>query len=197
MPALPPREVMDRSDVNLPEATSKTFWLNGRAWQFPNFENADTFVDWLVRDGLLVHDPLVEAVLSGHQPADLSVRTVQRRFMQATGLTHTALRQIKRARYATSLLKQGASILDTVFEAGYFDQPHLTRSLKHYVGLTPAQIADQSRAERLSLLYQTDSLLLDDDASIQAKGESLWERMPSLLLSSAPSASSSPPPWRG
>jgi AraC-like DNA-binding protein len=38
------------------------------------------------------------------------------------------------------LLEQGVSILDTVEQAGYFDQPHLTRSLKRYVGYTPAQI---------------------------------------------------------
>jgi AraC-like DNA-binding protein len=52
-------------------------------------------------------------------------------------------------------LKQGVSILDTVYEAGYFDQAHLTRSLKHLIGQTPAQII---RAEQqLSFLYNTDS----------------------------------------
>jgi len=34
------------------------------------------------------------------------------------------------ARHATNLLSDGASILDAVHEAGYFDQAHLTRSLK-------------------------------------------------------------------
>src|SRR6267142_420630 len=47
MPDLPARMVMDRHDVNLPEASSKSFWLKGSAWQFPNFDNAETFVDWL------------------------------------------------------------------------------------------------------------------------------------------------------
>jgi len=28
----------------------------------------------------------------------------------------------------------------TVYEAGYSDQSHLTRSLKHYIGRTPAEI---------------------------------------------------------
>jgi hypothetical protein len=32
------------------------------------------------------------------------------------------------------------SILDTVDLAGYADQPHLTGSLKRYMGQTPAQI---------------------------------------------------------
>ncbi len=128
MPYLPPKRIMDRHDLNLPEAGSKTFWLNSAARQFPDFENADTFVDWLVRDDLLVYDPVVAAVLRG-QPAGSSLRTVQRRFLQATGLTHDTLYQIERARFATTLLKQGVPILDSVDQAGYFDQPHLTRSL--------------------------------------------------------------------
>ena len=73
MPIMPARTVMDRRDVNLPEATSKSFWLHGAAWQFPDFENADTFVEWLVRDGLLMRDPVVEAALQG-QPVDMSSR---------------------------------------------------------------------------------------------------------------------------
>jgi AraC-like DNA-binding protein len=154
MPILPARIAVDRRDVDLPEATSKSFWLNGSAWEFPNFENADTFVDRLVRKDLLVRDPVVEAILRG-QPVKMSSRTMQRHFLEATGLTYATVRQIERARYAATLLKQGISIPDAVHEAGYFDQPHLTRSLKHYVGLTPAQILDKGRSERLSLLYKT------------------------------------------
>ena len=154
MPILPARIAVDRRDVDLPEATSRSFWLNGSTWEFPDFENADTFVNRLVRNGLLVRDRVVEAVLRG-QPVKMSSRTMQRHFFQATGLTYTAVRQIERARYAASLLKQDVSILDAVHEAGYFDQPHLTRSLNHFIGLTPAQIIDKGRSERLSLLYKT------------------------------------------
>ena len=154
MPNLPAKMVMDRHDVNLPEASSKSFWLHGSAWEIPSYENVDTFVDWLVRDGLLVHDPVVGAALQGH-PTDMSLRTVQRRLLQATGLTQGDIRQIERARYATTLLKQGISILDTVYEVGYFDQPHLTRSLKNLIGQTPAQLLDENRSERLSFLYKT------------------------------------------
>jgi hypothetical protein len=156
LPDLPARLLMDRSDVNLPEAGSTSFWLKGSAWQFPDFDNAETFVARLVREGLLIRDPVVGAVLHG-QPMPASLRTVQRRFLAATGLTNTTLYQIDRARKAASLLKQGVSILDTVEQADYFDQPHLTRSLRRYIGLTPAQISDPSRAERLSFLYKTPS----------------------------------------
>jgi AraC-like DNA-binding protein len=43
-------------------------------------------------------------------------------------------------------LHSGLSILDTVAELGYFDQPHLTRSLKQWVGYTPAQLLQSSKA---------------------------------------------------
>lgn len=132
--------------VNLPEASSKSFWLNGSAWQFPDFENTDTFINRLVRDGVLMHEPIVEAALQGHLK-DLSLRSLQRRFLQTTGLTHKTVQQIKRAHKALALLQQGKSILDTVFETGYFDQSHLTNSLKHYLGQTPAQIAQQTQVE--------------------------------------------------
>jgi AraC-like DNA-binding protein len=138
MPRLPARSFVD-GEVNLPEAASQSFWLHGSAWQFPNFENANTFVDRLVRDGLLVREPVVEAALQG-QLKDLSLRSVQRRFLRATGLTQGAILQIERARQAMTLLQQGVSILDTVGQAGYADQPHLTRSLKRFIGQTPNQI---------------------------------------------------------
>lgn len=70
----------------------------------------------------------------------MSLRTAQYRILRSTGLSQRTIRQIERARYAATLLKQGVSILDTVYEAGYSDQPHLTRSLKYFIGHTPAEI---------------------------------------------------------
>jgi AraC-like DNA-binding protein len=140
MPHFPLEERRDRNDLTLPRATGDSFWLNGAVWQLPDYENADTFVARLVHEGLLVREPVVEAALEGRLDG-LSLRTVQRRFLHATGLTLSAVRKIERARQAASLLEQGLPILDIVYEAGYFDQPHLTKSLKHLVGQTPAQIA--------------------------------------------------------
>ncbi len=62
MPHLPLRNLVD-GEMLLPEATSKSFWLNGCAWQFPDYENADTFVTRLVRESLLVREPVVDAAL--------------------------------------------------------------------------------------------------------------------------------------
>ncbi len=154
MPDFPAKMVMDRQDVNLPDASSQSFWLKGSAWPYPTFDNADTFVERLVRDDLLVHDPVVSAVLCG-EPVAMSLRTVQRRFIEATGLTHNAIYQINRARYAIRLLKRGDSILDAVYKAGYADQPHLTRTLKRLTGQTPAHIISEGNRDPLSLLFNT------------------------------------------
>lgn len=146
MPHLPVINLLDRKDATLPEATSQSFWLHGSAWQFPDFENADTFVARLVREELLVREPVVEAVLQ-NRPLELSLRSVQRRFLRATGLTRGTLDQIERARQAAILLEQGVSIADAVYWAGYADQPHLTRSLKRFIGQTPGQILRTSPSE--------------------------------------------------
>jgi AraC-like DNA-binding protein len=152
MPHHPARALIDRRDENLPGASSRTFWLDGARWEYPDFENADTFVARLVRHGVIARDGAVEAALQGDRQA-LTQRSVQRHFVQATGMTHSMFRQIERARHATNLLKHGASILDTVYEAGYFDQAHLTRSLRRLIGQTPARIIHAD--EQLSFLYKT------------------------------------------
>jgi AraC-like DNA-binding protein len=170
MPHLPTKMVMDRRDMNLPEASSRSFWLNGSAWQYFDYDNAETFVNKLVREGLLVYDPLVDAVLQ-RRPVDASLRTVQRRFVQATGLTNNMIYQINRARRAMTLLKQGASILDTVHRLGYADQPHLTRSLNYLIGQSPAQIIDQRRFVPVSFLFKTDGLQMDYDTTVQLMSE--------------------------
>jgi AraC-like DNA-binding protein len=152
MPRLTPGNLRDRRDVTLPAATKRSFWLNGSAWEYPDFENADTFVEKLVRKGIIARDFAVDAMLQGH-PLRLPLRSAQRHFVRATGITHRTMRQIERARHATLLLRRGVPILDAVHEAGYFDQPHLTRSLKALIGATPAEIGRGT--DQLSFLYNT------------------------------------------
>jgi hypothetical protein len=152
MPSLMPEELRDHHDVTLPYASSRSFWLNGSAWEYPDYSNAEDFVARLVQKGLVTTEPAVDAVMRNEPPAR-SLRTAQRHFLRATGLTYRTVQQIERARHATNLLRQGASILDTVYDAGYFDQAHLTRSLKLLVGQTPAEVG--RRTAQLSFLYKT------------------------------------------
>ncbi|WP_031498213.1 helix-turn-helix domain-containing protein [Bryobacter aggregatus] len=156
MPQFTPGQLADRNDVTLPDATHRSFWLNGSAWEYPDFENAEIFVKRLVQKGILTRDLAVDAAVQGQgqvQVQVLSLRSAQRHFLRATGLSHCTVRQIERARHATNLLKQGVSILDTVHEAGYFDQAHLTRSLKYRIGQTPTEIIRAN--QQLSFLYKT------------------------------------------
>jgi len=94
MPHLPLREITDHRDVNLPLATGHCFWLDHSTWQMPCYENADTFVGQLVHKGLLAYDPVVASTLEG-RPCELSARSQQYRFLQATGLTRKARRFCK------------------------------------------------------------------------------------------------------
>jgi hypothetical protein len=155
IPQLTPGALRDRRDVTLPEATCHSFWLHGSAWEYPDFENAETFVARLARRGVVALDSTVDEGLRGRWGV-LSRRSAQRHFLKATGITHCMARQIERARYATNRLKQGISILDTVHEAGYFDQAHLTRSVKSLIGQTPAEIIRGQ--QQLSFLYKTTLL---------------------------------------
>ena len=145
MPSLPKQELVDY-EIHLPESRKNSFQFQGASREFPTFENADTFVNRLVQDGLVTHDFIVDDVLRG-QTRDLSLRSLQRRFLYVTGLTYKTIQQIERARQALTLLRSGIPIPETAYQAGYFDQPHLTRSLKLFAGQTPAEIAKLTQFE--------------------------------------------------
>ena len=147
-----PRHLLDRRDVTLPDATTRSFWLKGSAWEYPDFADAEAFVARLAKRGVIARDASVSAIVQGQWDA-MSMRSAQRHFLRATGMTHSVFRQIERARHATNLLREGVSILDTVYESGYFDQAHLTRSLKYRIGQTPTKIIRGD--EQLSFLYKT------------------------------------------
>lgn len=145
IPKLPVSALVN-GGVDLPEASNRSFWMHGSTWEFPTFENAETYIAHFVEEDLLVVDSIVAATLQA-QATELSARSIQRRFLRATGLTHGAVSQIERAHHAVALLRQGVSILDTVDLAGYADQPHLTRSLKRLIGQTPAQLASKGEMQ--------------------------------------------------
>lgn len=152
LPWLPTHLLLDHRDVHLPVADDGSFVLAGYRWQLPDLENAERYVAHLANGGVIARDDVVEAALrGGGRP--LTLRSVQRHFRRTTGMTHGLFRQIERARLATNLLRAGAPILDAVHEAGYFDQAHLTRSLKVLIGQTPAAVARHEA--QLSFLYKT------------------------------------------
>jgi hypothetical protein len=138
LPGISDIKYLDNSAL-LPDAACQSFWLQSSTWQVPNFENADTFVDWLVRADAVQWNPLVSATLQD-QPLIVSERTLRHHFRQTTGLTQSHICQIERARDAMSLLQHDVAILDVVDQLGYANEPHLTRSMKRFMGYTPTQV---------------------------------------------------------
>lgn len=153
MQHLPVPQLVD-NHIDLPKSACQSFWLKNSTWQLPDYDNVDIFVNRLMREDVLSYDPTINNILQGIQ-SDFSVRTAQRRFVNTTGMTHNTLYQIERARYATILLKSGLSIFDVIEKTGYYDQPHLTRSLTRFIGQTPIQIQDKAKSKPLSFLYKT------------------------------------------
>jgi hypothetical protein len=140
LPHLPATSLVDNG-IELLEPGSRSIGWPGGRFPLPGLDDAEDFVRRLLRDDLIAYDPWVAGVLRDDPVPDRSRRTWQRRIVRATGLAPGTIRQIHRADRALELLRAGRSILDTVHEAGYYDQPHLTHSLKRWVGLTPAQVA--------------------------------------------------------
>jgi AraC-like DNA-binding protein len=153
MPRFLPESLRDHNDITLPSATGQRSWLNGSALEYPSFDNAESLVKRLTKSGMLYRDVIVEDTLL-RRPTELSLRSAQRHFLRSTGVTYASFRQIERARYATILLRQGVPILDVVGRLGYFDQAHLTRSFKRFIGETPTKIIERRR--QLSFLYKTE-----------------------------------------
>lgn len=131
-------ELLNQSTV-LPMASSTSFLLGTHEIEIPTFEKAEEFVSSLIDRGILNANTSIAKALEGGDPP-MSIRTLQRHFLTITSLTHNKTLQIAKARKAFLLLQTGKSIADVVFEVGYADQAHMTRSLKVLAGQTPKQI---------------------------------------------------------
>ncbi|HWH26273.1 MAG TPA: helix-turn-helix domain-containing protein [Pseudolysinimonas sp.] len=155
MPHLPIAGLVD-GDLESPHVTERTFVLRGEEWEIPDLDDAELFVQKLVRAGILVRDPLVDEVVWGGI-AKVGSRSVQRRVAAATGLTQGAIHQIHRAREAAVLLGEGVAPLDVVHRLGYYDQPHLARALQRFIGRTATQLQRRDEAaDPMSLLYKPE-----------------------------------------
>lgn len=130
------------------KAGSHGFWFNNGQWTLPTFDNADDFIAKITKDGSLAANAVVTSALAGHKQS-VSARTVQRHFLQTTGLTLQYMRLIERANQAVAQLQQGMSILQVVHDLGFADQAHMTRIVKHVSGSTPGNIVKKVEACRL------------------------------------------------
>lgn len=135
---IPAAAILDRG-ILLP-TTGGHFQLACDVFEIPTFDNAEGFVQKLMKQEHIHQDDVVDETLRDHPPA-YSPRSIQRRFLRATGMTHNDFRQIRRARLAAALLQKGIPAVEAALETGYADQSHMSRSLKRILGRTPTEIA--------------------------------------------------------
>jgi hypothetical protein len=140
---LMPGEVMRDEGVVLEKFGRQGFWIGTDVREIPTLENADVFVEHLIRSGIVELNDLVDSVLVG-QPKATSERTLQRHFLKTTGVTYKTFTLIERAQKAASLLRVGQSASDVAFALGYSDQAHMINSLRAIMGQTPGQIAREA-----------------------------------------------------
>jgi hypothetical protein len=149
---LPTDRLVDHG-IEFPDVSRHSVRILGHTMPLPAYDDAEDLVRRLVRDAVIGRDPMVRDVLRG-RPPDATARTVRRHFRNATGLTPGAVRQIERAREAAMLIRTGAPIADVAHDLGYFDQPHLVRSLGRFIGHTGTGLRTAA-AGPLSVLYKT------------------------------------------
>lgn len=137
---LMPGELMRDQGVVLPLIGKDRFRLGADVLEIPTFDTVDGFVRKLVRNCIVEDNRVVASIVSGH-PMAMSERTLQRHFLKTTGVTYKTFTQIERAQKALALLQQGRPAADVAFALGYADQPHMIRSVKAIMGVTPGQAA--------------------------------------------------------
>lgn len=134
-----PGSTMVNRGLVRPLVSARAFGMDRERLEIPTFDNAESMVEQLVQRELLARDELVETAAQGQARA-ISPRSLQRHFLAALGLTPKQFAQIKRACHAVDLLRRGVAPAEVALDAGYSDQPHLTRSLKAIMGQTPGEL---------------------------------------------------------
>lgn len=73
----------------------------------------------------------------------LSSRQFERLFKEHVGITAKQYAAICRFQYATNLVMQGNSLVNTALDAGFSDQSHFNHDIKKLTGLSPQQFFQQ------------------------------------------------------
>lgn len=138
--------------LEMPKAGPNKMWIGSEVVEIPNFDNAEEFVAKLYSNGIMKNDKLVGKMLEG-EPMAASDRSVQRHFMQTTGMTMKFIQQVQRAQLAVDLIKSGERLIDVAHKLGFTDQAHMTRSLKGIMGITPAAVMQDTKKDTPNCIY--------------------------------------------
>lgn len=99
----------------------------------PLFPAAVQAIQHTLASRLLDPPPLAQLA----RPYGWSVFQLLRYFKQHTGLTPYGYLVLQRIDAAKQLLAQGCPLAATALEAGFYDQAHLTRFFRRFVGVSP------------------------------------------------------------
>lgn len=133
-------KVLAKRGFELELSGTGEMWLGDTWYDIPSFETAEAFIELLTSQGKLTSNEIVASTMKGQKRA-MSERTMQRHFVQATGLSPYTFVQIQRVQEAVILLQQGISPAVVASTTGYTDQAHMARALKSMLGRTPLEIA--------------------------------------------------------
>ncbi|WP_018180267.1 hypothetical protein [Jongsikchunia kroppenstedtii] len=126
------------------------FYLAGDRIRKPRFGDAEEFVAGLARKEILVVPDIHDRSVTD--------RTRQRRYLAAVGLPQRTVHQIDRANDAAVRLGEGQQWASFLHDSGYFDQPHMARSLRRFIGRSATELTEgATTGSPLSLLYKTGS----------------------------------------
>ncbi len=137
---LPTDSIVDQ-DIFLPTVGKCAFNFHGTFLSFPSFDTVESFIDKLAKLKMIQRDIVVEDTMSGRPPR-IDIRTVQRHFLRATGMSPHYILQIQRAEQALALLQHDPSLSRVAHDTGFSDQAHMTRSFKYLLGNTPGRLRD-------------------------------------------------------
>ena len=128
---------------------------DGRRLQALLYESADrveTLGGWLTERARRARDPdpLVTATVSGMAGGDhrigplagslgISERALRRRVTAAVGYGPKRLARVLRLRRALALARDGSSLVDVAYEAGYADQAHFGHDCLELAGVSPGR----------------------------------------------------------
>lgn len=128
------------NETALPKGSDSKIEIGECCLPIPEYRDIDLFVEKLARSRLFQFDPIVTESLAGAE-IPMAPRTLRQSFLKGAGISREQILQIQRAHQAKALLHTGVSMADVAYQLGYYDQPHMVRNLRKYIGHTPGSLA--------------------------------------------------------
>jgi len=86
--------------------------------------------------------------------AGMSQSALERHFSAAVGASPKGLARLARLQHVCRLWDAGLSLTTIAFEAGFTDQPHLSRDFRAFAGSSPAEFFRQGSPRNLPTFYK-------------------------------------------